>query len=341
MSFPSPLDINKKLPLSPDTAMQIQKHRKQIQSIILGESPLWALVIGPCSLHDPVSALDYSRKLKALQEQVKTTCLLVMRAHIEKPRTCIGWKGLLYDPYLDGSDNIEAGLSICRSLYLQIANLGTPIATELLDPILAPYFSDLISWGFIGARTSSSQIHRQLASSLSIPIGFKNSTDGDLESAIQGALAAQNSQSFIHINELGRICPTRSLGNPFAHIVLRGSTFAPNYKSFDIQNALTLSKKSGLNHRLLVDCSHDNSYKNHMNQKDVCHNILNQCLSGNDRIMGIMIESHIKAGNQPITADSIDPFISITDPCINWEETEELVYLIHEALVDSNLLSSL
>lgn len=341
MPFPTPLDLITKLPIDVDTSIKIQKHRRQIQDIIQGASPLWALVVGPCSLHDTLSALDYAQKLKELQKKVEKTCLLVMRAHVEKPRTCLGWKGFLYDPHLDGSDSIAEGLFMSRQLYLHIAKLGVPIATEFLEPIASSYFSDLVSWGFIGARTSSSQIHRQLASHLSLPIGFKNSTDGNLENAIHGALAAQSPHSFIHVDSTGRICQVKSKGNSFSHIVLRGANTSPNYSASDILKALKLSENGGLRHRLLIDCAHDNSLKKPMDQKTVCYNVLEQYLFGNDRIMGIMLESHVKSGNQALSSSTIDPFISVTDPCIDWEETKKLIHFVHESLLDSSILCSL
>ncbi len=340
MAFPSPSALKKKFSLNPNTFLNIQKHRNQIQEIIQGRSPLWAIVVGPCSLHDTESALHYAKKLRVLQEKVEKTCLLVMRAHAEKPRTYLGWKGLVYDPNLDGSCNIQEGLSVSRELYLQIANLNIPIATEFLEPLISSYLSDLISWGFIGARTSSSQIHRQLASSLSMPIGFKNSTDGNLDSAIQGALTAQASHSFIHIDDLGTICQVKSSGNPNSHVVLRGTSTGPNYKSFDIQKTLKLSEEKGLNTRILVDCAHDNSIQKPFDQRNVCHNVLEQHLSGNHKIMGLMMESHLKEGSQSIESSFIDPSISLTDPCINWEETESLIYNIHETLLESALCFS-
>jgi 3-deoxy-7-phosphoheptulonate synthase len=336
MPFPSPLDLKTKLPLNIATSIQIQKHRIKIQEIIEGTSSLWTFVVGPCSLHDKDSALRYAEKLKKLQEKVEKTCLLVMRAHIEKPRTSLGWKGFLYDPYLDGSNKILDGLFLSRQLYLEIAEIGLPIATEFLEPLASSYFSDLISWGFIGARTSSSQIHRQLASLLQMPVGFKNSTDGNLESAIQGAISAQSPHNVIHMNNLGKVDEVTSPGNPFSHIVLRGSTSGPNYSSSDVFMAL---KK--LDRRLLIDCAHDNSPKKPFDQKQVCLSALEQHLSGSGKIMGVMLEGHLKAGNQSITSSSIDPSVSLTDPCMGWDETEELIYLVHEALQESSVLCSL
>jgi 3-deoxy-7-phosphoheptulonate synthase len=335
MSLPSPLDLKTFQPLHAHICLDIQKKRETIQKIISGNSPLWVLVLGPCSLHNPEMALKYAEKIYTLQKKVEKTCFLVMRSHIEKPRTSLGWKGLLYDPYLDGSDQMLQGLKICRKLLLEIAQMQVPMATEFLDPIGSSYFSDLISWGFIGARTSSSQIHRQLASHLPMPVGFKNPIDGNIDSAIQGAVAAQNGHSFFHIDELGKIQLVKSLGNPHSHIVLRGSCHKPNYDPASLFEAQELCKKQGLSPRLLIDCAHDNSIKKPLDQKLAFHSALEQYLSGNEQIMGIMMESYLKSGNQSIHSPFLDPSISITDPCLDWDETEELVLFLHESLLQS------
>ncbi|MBX9924558.1 MAG: 3-deoxy-7-phosphoheptulonate synthase [Rhabdochlamydiaceae bacterium] len=336
MSFPSPLDLKTLLPLNTHVSLDIHKNRNTIQKILQGSSPLWALVLGPCSLHNPQMALEYATKIKNLQKKVEKTCLLVMRSHMEKPRSSLGWKGLLYDPYLDGSDQMTQGLQICRKLLLEIAQMQVPMATEFLDPIASAYFSDLISWGFIGARTSSSQIHRQLASHLPMPIGFKNPIDGNIESAIQGALAAQSPHSFFHIDEQGKIQMAKSMGNLYSHIVLRGSFDAPNYDPASLLNAVHLCKKHGLSSRILIDCAHDNSIKKPLDQKIVFQSAVEQYLSGNEQIMGIMMESYLKSGSQSIDSPLLDPSISITDPCLDWDTTEELVLFLHESLLHNS-----
>lgn len=336
MSLPSPIDLKTLIPIRLQNSLNIQKNRTIIQKIIQGSSPLWALVVGPCSLHDVQKSLEYAEKIRNLQKKIEKTCFIVMRAHIEKPRTCLGWKGLLYDPDLDGSDQMIKGLQICRNLLLAITQMQVPLATEFLDPIASSYFSDLISWGFIGARTCSSQIHRQLASHLPMPIGFKNPTDGNIDSAISGALAAQSPHAFFHIDELGKTQITRSLGNPHTHIVLRGSYNAPNYDSANLQAALHLCKKNGLSSRLLIDCAHDNSVQKPFDQKLVFQSAIEQYLSGNEHIMGVMLESYLKSGNQPMNSPVLDPELSVTDPCLDWNSTEELALFLHESLLHSS-----
>lgn len=333
MHLPSPLELKTLLPLDIDTSLDIHKNRKTVQKILTGTSPLWALVVGPCSLHNPQMAIEYAKKIQKLQKKVDKTCLLVMRAHMEKPRTSLGWKGLLYDPYLDGSDAMIEGLHICRRLLLEIAQMQVPIATEFLDPIASSYFSDLISWGFIGARTSSSQTHRQLASHLPMPMGFKNPIDGNVDSAVQGAIAAQSSHSLFHIDELGNIQIVKSLGNPSSHIVLRGSYEGPNYDPASLLSTLRTCKMHGLSSRLLIDCSHDNSENKPFDQKNVFQSVLEQYLSGNEQIMGVMMESYLKSGSQPIQSHPLDPSTSITDPCLDWDSTEELILFLHESLL--------
>lgn len=336
MRLPSPIEIQNQLPLPPRLRTDIELYRKEIGSIIEKNHTRFALVVGPCSLHDIDSAIEYAKKIASLQVLVQQNCLLVMRAHIEKPRTGSGWKGLLYDPFLNKSNDIESGILLCRRLFLEIANLDVPIATEFLDPIASLYFSDLVSWGFIGARTCSSQIHRQLASLLPAPIGFKNTTDGNLENAIQAALFAENSHTFLHVNQEGQICKTTSSGNPFSHIVLRGSKENSNYEAPQIQIALDLSNDYSLNKRILVDCAHGNSKKNPFHQKNICKSILKQCALGNEQIMGVMIESHLESGKQSINSKHLSPSISITDPCLGWSLTEELILSIDQELSTIN-----
>lgn len=336
MAFFSPSDLVQKLPLNGDTFSSIAKHRSQVQEIVQGNSPLLAIIVGPCSLHDKGSALIYAKKLLSLQKKVEKTCFLVMRVHVEKPRTYLGWKGFAYDPDLKGESDLEKGIFKSRELYLEIANLGVPLATEFLEPLISPYLADLVSWGFIGARTSSSQIHRQLASSFPFPVGFKNSVEGNLEGAILGAMSARHPHNFLHTDMDGKISPFDSEGNLHSHIVLRGDQNGPNYSASDIQKAFRLSEEKGLKSRILIDCAHGNSEIKPLDQKKVCENVLEQCIAGNRKIMGMMMESHLKEGNQPITGN-IDPSISLTDPCMNWEETESLIEMIHENLLESSL----
>ena len=342
MTFlPSSSDLKRSLPLSPQEALMIHHHRKEIEHILLSKQQRLAFIIGPCSLHHRDSAIEYAQRVSLLQKKVGKSCLLIMRAHVEKPRTLLGWKGILYDPYLDGSHRLADGLSLARRTLLQIAQLGVPMATEFLDPIAAPYFSDLVSWGFIGARTSASQTHRQLASSLPMPVGFKNSTDGNLQNAVQGAYTATHSHHFLGVSEEGKVAEVQSLGNPHTHIVLRGSLQSPNYDSCSLRLAQDLLDQTDLPcKRILIDCSHGNSQKDPMQQANVLKTVLSQYVNGNERIMGMMLESHIHAGAQSFNASSLSPFISLTDPCIDWSLTEELILASEEVLSSLLLVSS-
>jgi 3-deoxy-7-phosphoheptulonate synthase len=331
--LPSPHDMKAAIPLSAKTATFIEKSRDAARKIVAGKEERKALIIGPCSIHERTSALEYAKKFRELSDAVADTCFLVMRVYAEKSRTKVGWKGLLYDPHLDGSHDIKTGLLWTRELLLSLADLGVPCATEFVDPLAATYFDDLITWGFIGARTTSSQIHRQFSSHLNIPAGFKNSTDGNLDNAVHGALSAQESHSSIHINDEGRICAIQSGGNPWSHIVLRGACNTTNYDVFSVQDALARLKKSGLTEHVMIDCAHGNCQKDADRQRDVFYAVLEQMEKGNDRIFGMMLESHLESGNQPLMEDPslLKYAVSITDPCLNWKETEELIYSADEA----------
>lgn len=335
MTLPSPYALQKKLPLSTEKASSIQEHRSLIKKLVSGEDPRLAIVVGPCSLHHKDSALEYAHRLYELQKKVEKTCILVMRAHVEKPRTCLGWKGLLYDPFLTGKDDIINGLFESRQLLLELVHTNIALGSEFLDPLTSCYYSDLISWGFIGARTSTSQIHRQLASSLPMPIGFKNSVDGSIENVIQGALAAQHPHTFLQINEMGVMKITKSIGNKASHIVLRGSDTGPNYDPLSINIAIKSSLQLELENRILIDCSHGNSQKDPLNQKKVVSSVLTQHIEGNSHILGVMIEGHLEEGHQSFNSSPLNPSLSITDSCLGWSETEELILLVNEKLSSS------
>jgi 3-deoxy-7-phosphoheptulonate synthase len=323
-----PFELKKQSPLSSQTASFIAESREIAKRIIRGQDRRKALIIGPCSIHDRKSALDYAQHFKKLAESVKRSCFMVMRVYIEKPRTAKGWKGLLYDPHLDGSHDIKTGLSWARELLLTLAEMQIPAAAEFVDPLAALYFEDLVSWGFIGARTSASQPHRQFASTKSMPIGFKNSTDGNLENAVHGVLSATNPHTLLHIDEQGKLCIVQSEGNPDSHVVLRGANDFTNYDPSSISLALEMLKKANLPQRLMVDCSHGNCQKNYKKQYEVFLSVLEQIEKGNDKIFGLMLESHLRSGNQPLSEDPslLKYAISITDPCLDWKTTEELVY---------------
>jgi len=332
--LPSPHEIKTLLPLSPKIGEFIEKSRDTAREIVTGKDPRKALIIGPCSIHERTSALEYAKRFKELSDATARTCYLVMRVYAEKPRTSIGWKGLLYDPHLDGSHDIKTGLVWTRELLLALNEMQVPCATEFVDPLAAMYFDDLITWGFIGARTSSSQTHRQFASQLKIPVGFKNSTDGNLDSAVHGAFSAKESHALMHIDPHGRICAVQSQGNPYSHIVLRGAKESTNYDKVSIQMALLKLKSAQLTERLMIDCSHGNCQRSCDRQRDVFLDVLEQIEKGNDRIFGLILESHLQSGNQQLTEDpsQLEYAVSITDPCLDWKTTEELVYCADLAL---------
>jgi 3-deoxy-7-phosphoheptulonate synthase len=327
-SLPSPHEVKTLFPLVPQTAAFIEEARETAKRIIHGKDPRKALIIGPCSIHDRKSAVEYAKRFKELAEAVGRTSFMVMRVYVEKSRTSTGWKGLVYDPHLDGSHDIKTGLLWTRELLLTLAEMRIPTATEFVDPLTSLYFEDLITWGFIGARTSSSQTHRQFASARSMPIGFKNSTDGHLENAIYGALSATTPHASMHIDSHGKLCAIQSEGNAYSHIVLRGACGFTNYDPSSVRMALDMLKKFRLQERLMIDCSHGNCQKQFDKQHEVFLSVLGQIEKGNDKIFGLMLESHLKNGNQPLTDDPslLKYAVSITDPCLDWKTTEELIY---------------
>lgn len=331
--LPSPAEVFKQFPLTENERCFIQETRETAKGIVLGKDPRKALIVGPCSIHDRESALEYAERFKELSQDVKNSCFLVMRVYVEKPRTTTGWKGLLYDPHLDGSHDIKTGLMWTRELLVELARMRIPAATEFVDPLPALYFQDLVSWGFIGARTSSSQPHRQFASSLNMPIGFKNSTDGNLDTAIHGVYSAKTPHASMHIDSDGKLCAMQTEGNPYSHIVLRGASDFTNYDSLSVRRALDRLRKSHLPERLMIDCSHGNCQKRFEKQQEVFQAVLEQIEKGNDRIFGMMLESHLEAGNQPLPEDPslLKKTVSITDPCLDWNTTAELIYSAHGA----------
>ncbi|MBS0615430.1 MAG: 3-deoxy-7-phosphoheptulonate synthase [Verrucomicrobia bacterium] len=325
MHLPSPKEIKHYLPLSERQRRFIERSRDTVRKLLAGKDERLALVLGPCSIHDSDSALEFAHRLKKLSDEVANDAFLVMRVYIEKPRTMLGWKGFLYDPYLDGSHDLRTGIYWSRQLLLHLAEMEVPAAMEFLEPLAAPFFSDLITWGFIGARTSYSQTHRQLASHLPMPVGFKNSVDGSIDAAIQGMMAARIPHAFFHMDEEGKLCATESTGNPDTHIVLRGSTDSPNFSPAFVQEALQKMESVGAESRILIDCSHGNSQKEHLEQKAVFDNVLFQ-REENPHILGMMLESHLNHGSQmlPENPSLLSFGVSITDPCLDWASTEEL-----------------
>ncbi len=288
--------------------------------------------MGPCSIHDPKVALDYAAHLKTIFEKTENF-FPVMRVFLEKPRTHKGWKGLIYDPHLNGTNDIGSGLEIARKLLLDLAELEIPCATELLEPLALPYFEDLITWGMIGARTSASQPHRQLASGLPFPIGFKNGIHGELDVAIHGILSARDAHTYLSMNREGSICAKKTEGNPYAHLVLRGSEHSINYDPKSIHNASEALLSHHLEAHIVIDCSHGNSKKDHRLQSKAFQSTIEQISQGNTSISGLMLESHLSEGKQPIAPlSSLQYGVSITDSCIGWKETESLILSADEIL---------
>jgi 3-deoxy-7-phosphoheptulonate synthase len=330
----SPADLKIELPISDASAKSVIEGRRVIQNIIMKKDPRLLVITGPCSIHESDAALEYAAQLKALQEEVKETIFLVMRAYFEKPRTTIGWKGLISDPHLNGSYDMATGIRNARRLLGQITEMGIPTATEILDPVIPQYIAGLICWAAIGARTTESQTHREMASGLSMPVGFKNSTDGGLETALNAMIAAGSPQHFLGIDPNGLSCIVKTLGNPFAHIVLRGGK-RPNYDSVSIREALRLLRNKNLNDSIIVDCSHANSNKKYQNQAVAWTDVLNQRLSGNPSIVGMMLESNLNEGQQDKinNLECLKYGVSITDACISWETTSELIRSAHHEII--------
>jgi 3-deoxy-7-phosphoheptulonate synthase len=322
MQLLSPKEFKKKLPLSTNGTSFIQRAREEVKNILSGDDRRLAIVTGPCSIHDIPSALEYAEKLKYLSSEVDKSCLLVMRVYTEKPRTRLGWKGLLNDPFSNGSNDLAQGLCETRNLLTQLADMGVIAAAELLSPLAHLYFNDLLSWGFIGARTSASQCHRELVSTLQFPVGFKNPTDGDLDTAINGVIAGRHSHTFFSVNEEGQISGQTSQGNPDTHIVLRGSSDGPNYDASTTQMTVRKLIDHHLSPRIMIDCAHGNASGNYLRQKEVFLNIIERIALGDTSLFGIMLESHLEGGN----------LLSKTDPCIDWAMTEELILQAHHQL---------
>jgi len=330
----APADLRQVLPLSEKDRSFISRSRERIKEIISRRDRRLMVVVGPCSIHDTEAAVDYARRLAALSRRVENHLLLIMRVYFEKPRTTVGWKGLINDPDMNSTHLISKGLGIARGLLGRITALEVPVANEMLDPITPEYVADMISWGAIGARTTESQTHRELASGLSFPIGFKNGTDGNLQIAMDAMKAAMHPHSFLGINREGRTSIIQTIGNPDVHIVLRGGSRKVNYHPPDIAHTEECLKKNGLFPTIMVDCSHGNSNKDYLKQPEVLECVVDQILNGNSSISGVMIESNIEAGSQKISADpgQLKYGVSITDACIDWATTERILLAAHDRL---------
>jgi 3-deoxy-7-phosphoheptulonate synthase len=323
----TPRELKAELPASEAVNSTVAHCRERVIRILQQEDPRLLVVIGPCSIHDQKGALEYATRLSGLQQELAGTMEIIMRVYFEKPRTTIGWKGLINDPHLDGSQDIETGLKIARKLLLDITGLGLPAATEFLDPIVPQYTADLISWAAIGARTTESQTHREMASGLSMPVGLKNATDGSLQVAVDAIGAARHPHSFLGINEDGVTSIVRTTGNPHGHIVLRGGRAKTNYDAESIREAEQKLISEKLPPVLMVDCSHANSEKQFARQEDVWRSVIQQRIGGAHSLIGLMVESHLHEGTQPIPKNLQDLRygVSITDSCIGWETTERML----------------
>ena len=330
-ALPSPALLRQTLPLPDQLAAQIQTQRTQIRRVLNGQDPRLLVVVGPCSLHDRDSALEYAERLAALTPMVSDQLLLVMRAYVEKPRTTVGWKGLLYDPHLDDSCDMAAGLHLSRQLMLDMIEMGLPVASELLQPMTAGYFDDLLGWAAIGARTSESQIHREMVSGLGLPVGFKNGTDGSLGIACDAMRSAQHAHQHFGLDELGHPALVATSGNHDTHIVLRGGHQGPNFSAEHVQEARAALEAQGLAARIMVDCSHANSGKDPVRQPMVLESVVDQRLNGDLSLRGVMLESHLFEGAQKISCQ-MRYGVSITDACLGFNDTERVLQQAAERL---------
>ena len=329
----TPEELKRQLPATEEVKQGIAQNREIVRSIIDGTDKRLLLVVGPCSIHNPKEAIDYAAKLKALSESLNDKLFIVMRAYFEKPRSTVGWKGLINDPHLDDSFKIAEGLAIARKLLLDISTLGLPLANEALDPITPQYLQELFSWTAIGARTSESQTHREMASGLSCPVGFKNGTDGSLDVALNALQSVKSPHRFLGISPDGKVSIITTKGNAHAHVVLRGGAGGPNYYPENIAACEAELESIGATQAIMVDCSHANSNKDHTKQGPVLEAVAKQISAGNSSIRGVMLESNLKPGNQKVDgSQKLQYGVSITDACIGWEETEKLLREFHAAL---------
>ena len=338
MRLKPPHVIKAELPMTEGVNDTVVRGRETIEAILDRRDPRLLVVIGPCSIHDPAAAVEYAQRLNRIRKEVDDRLFIVMRVYFEKPRTTIGWKGLINDPHLNGTYDIEYGLQTARKLLLEITGLGLPAATEFLDPIVPQYIADLVSWAAIGARTTESQTHREMASGLSMPVGYKNATDGSLQIALDAMSSARTPHNFLGIDQEGATCVIRTTGNPAGHAVLRGGRKLTNYDAASINAALAELKKAGLPETLMVDCSHANSSKQHTKQEEVWNNVIAQRADGNTGITGMMVESFLEEGSQPFPqpVDQLRRGVSITDACLSWESTERLLRHGHARLSAAN-----
>ncbi|MHB1123819.1 MAG: 3-deoxy-7-phosphoheptulonate synthase [Ramlibacter sp.] len=328
----SPALLQDDYPADAEVQGFVEASREQVAAIVHGRDPRLLVVVGPCSIHDGEQALEYARRLRALAPQLQDDLFLVMRAYFEKPRTTVGWKGFINDPHLDGSFRMNEGLRLARSLLLSITRLGLPVGTEFLDLLSPQYVADLVSWGAIGARTTESPSHRQLASGLSCPIGFKNGTGGGVQMAADALVSCRSPHAFMGMTKMGQAAIFETEGNDDCHIILRGGSRGPNYHAADIEAASTMLHKAGVCERVMVDCSHANAAKNYLRQVEVANDLAQQIAGGEQRILGLMIESHLNPGKQELRPGvPLQYGVSITDGCIGWEQTETVLRQLAQA----------
>ncbi len=334
VTLPTPTELRNEVQKSESQAQFVWNSRQEIHRIIFGDDNRLLVVVGPCSIHDVKAGLEYAENLKELSEKLSDRLCIVMRAYFEKPRTSLGWKGLIMDPYLDKSCDITHGLRLARTFLKDLIDLGLPTATEMLDPITPQYIADLVSWSAVGARTTESQTHRQMASGLSMPLGFKNSTDGSVQGAINAIKAASITQTFLGINHIGNASAVTTKGNPNCHLVIRGGSSGPNYHPHQITRFEELLQENGLIQAIMVDCSHANSGKNHNRQTEVLDSVVKQVQDGRKSIIGVMLESNLGPGRQEISQGKSDLLfgVSVTDSCIDWDTTEKALHNLHAGI---------
>lgn len=329
-----PAELKRELPITEEGSKVVAASRRAIDAILRGDDPRMLAIVGPCSIHDVAAADEYARRLNSLRQRFRDKLYIVMRVYFEKPRTTLGWRGLMIDPHLDGSYNINEGLRMARDFLVKITDMGLPAASEMLDPIIPQFIDDLVSWSAIGARTTESQTHRNMASGLSMPLGFKNGTDGNIQIALDAIQASRSPHSFLGIDEEGRIAILKTTGNESCHLILRGGKNGPNYYEEFVEDAEELMKERNIPPAILIDCSHANSGKQQKRQIRVLRSLLEQRSRHAGSLKGFMIESNLKAGKQPLSGplEGLEYGVSVTDECVGWEATEEMLLMAYEKI---------